>query len=156
MTQRKSRRSNRRRYITWLGDYTHGVQSWWVRLNRQQLHRGFSIRQYGTKTKALAAAIRWRDRTLRQPGIFARQGYMVRNRRNSSGTVGITRSRVVKIISGKRRVYWGWSAYWMDGDGYQIKRTWSIKKYGERKAHALAKLARQRAIIQINKKRRYT
>lgn len=86
------------------------------------------------------AAISWRDEMRRKHGPRI---VKTRNPRNKSGVIGAR--RVCKTNpSGKQ--YWSWVADWQIDDHTTVSRKFSVLKYGEEKARALAIAARNRGL----------
>ncbi len=126
---------------------THG---WLVTIQRRgTIHRKlFSDKKHGGKAAAFAAAIPWRDQTIaRHPPLPLKQYVTIQRSNNQSGVPGVCRytaSGVKSLPSGGQLGYW--VASWTLTDGQRVRRKFSVKKYGEEKAHSLAIQARQKAV----------
>ena len=117
-----------------------------VSCNGQMTIRCFSDSVQGGKRKALQAAIAWRDALLEQiKDERAAQFIQLRTvlrRDNSSGIVGVARY-IAREVKGDRVLSSvSWHAFWADKDGKRQCRKFSVKKYGEKRAKALASIAR--------------
>lgn len=127
-----------------------GHHAWKVQIKRANVvwHKYFTDAQHGGKRRALAAAKVWRDELL--PRISGPQ-YEVWKREqprsnNTSGVGGVWRG-VRRSSKGGRVWEWPyWQAFWRDLDGKRRCKTFSVGKYGERKAKALASLARREGL----------
>lgn len=112
----------------------------------------FSDGPYGGKDKALQAALTWRDAMLDQVQYERHQRWL-RNctalrRNNSSKTVGVGRYISYDLVRGEvaRRV--SWQAFWQGADGKRHSRKFSVNKYGEKQAKALACATRTQAVAE--------
>jgi hypothetical protein len=94
--------------------------------------------------RALKAAKRYRDVVEDQASHWT-VSELAQNpsERNVSGTVGVRRVRQRLVRDGAESRYWFWVAQWTDGHGHRKTRSFSIKKYGEDEAYALAVAARE-------------
>lgn len=104
--------------------------------------KNFSKKKHGGWGKAQVAAKKWRDQQLKilPPKMMNAEGRM--SPLNTSGVVGITLTcSTFKSKSGNRD-YWNWKAKWPDCD-FKGGIGWSISKYGEDDAFALAVLSRE-------------
>lgn len=117
-------------------------------------HRGKSHQKYfpdkasGGKTKALKAAKEHRDKLLAKMPKYKQEAAARKKRRiKQSGVVGVTH---VVSKSPKEKTYEYWQAAWVDGDNKRKTAKFSIKRYGNDKALAMAKKAR-RAGLRSNK-----
>jgi hypothetical protein len=121
-------------------DYGRGL-SWWVRLyrNGEIHHRHFADSHYGGKTKALRAAMAWRDRSERR--LPPRQ-------RNAPDARVAPGYGYVKRVDMKRRAdVWPVWVAWIRLDGMRAAATsYSIERWGSAGAKRRAQryLARKR------------
>lgn len=117
-----------RYYKTWV--FTHGDKI-----------ISFSDRNHGSKAKALAFAIDWRDKYFAHhglPPINDNKRYLKKKSKALNPIIGVTRSSVLV----KNRGYYSyWRAGWYDGDKL-IAKNFSIGYYGEEIAFQLACEAR--------------
>lgn len=110
--------------------------------------RHFSDKPYGGKRKALQAALAYRDELLQQIhderyNLWRRQR---KRRNNTSGTVGVGRYIARDMVAGREVERPSWLAFWDGADGKRHSRKFSVSKYGEAKAKALAHAARRKAL----------
>lgn len=115
-----------------------------VRIMRQGVmyQKNFSKKKYGGWGKAQKAAKEWRDEQLKilPPKMMNAEGRM--SPLNTSGVVGITLARTGFKKNGKAYEYWNWKANWPNCEN-RGGVGWSIQKYGEDDAFALAVLSRE-------------
>lgn len=115
-----------------------------VRIMRQgkMYQKNFSKKKHGGWGKAKAAAAEWRDEQLKvlPPKMMNAEGRM--SSRNTSGAVGVTLSNASFSDASGHREYWSWKSKW-PGCGFKGGIGWSIKKYGQDDAFALAVLSRE-------------
>ena len=111
-------------------------------VRQKQLHQqNFTLRQFGTWTKAEAAAKRWvKDKLQELPPPLPMKNRMTR--RNSSGVVGVRLVHSVRRRGDREYGDWRWIAFWpgcenAGGVGY------SVNRYGDETAFVLACLARR-------------
>jgi hypothetical protein len=111
-------------------------------VRQRQLHQqNFTLRQYGTWTKAEAAARKWvRAKLLELPPPIPMKNRMTR--RNTSGVVGVRLVHSVRRRGEKEYGDWRWIAFWpgcenAGGVGF------SVNKYGDETAYVMACLARK-------------
>ena len=111
-------------------------------VRQRQLHQqNFTLRQFGTWTRAEAAARRWvKDKLQELPPPIPMKNRMTR--RNSSGVVGVRLVHSVRRRGEKSYGDWRWIAFWpgcenAGGVGF------SVNKYGDETAFVLACLARK-------------
>jgi hypothetical protein len=128
---------------------THG---WEVKIHRrgESVHKFFSDRKWGGKLKALTEAQGFRDEVLAKLKPYSRVEIAnAKTVRNRSGIVGVR--RVDKARKKNGQVYWGtfWEASWSPEPGVHKHRLFSVQKYGERKAKALAVDARKKGLRQM-------
>ncbi|MDP0491637.1 MAG: hypothetical protein Q7Q71_11350 [Verrucomicrobiota bacterium JB023] len=114
-----------------------------VRIMRQgkKYQKNFSKKKYGGWRKAEAAAKEWRDEMLETlpPIAMNQEG---RSANNLSGVVGVYLANANFTKRGKQYDYWRWVAKW-PGCERRGGMTWSVNKYGEAEAFALAVLSRE-------------
>ncbi len=115
-----------------------------VRIMRQGVmyQKNFSKKKFGGWAKANKAAREWRDEQLKilPPKMMNAEGRM--SSRNTSGAVGITLAKTGFKRAGKQYEYWSWKAKWPSCK-FSGGIGWSIQKYGEDDAFALAVLSRE-------------
>jgi hypothetical protein len=115
-----------------------------VRIMRQgkMYQKNFSKKKYGGWGKAKAAAAEWRDEQLKilPPKVMNAEGRM--SSRNTSGAVGITLSCANFNAEREGREYWSWKSKWPNCE-FKGGIGWSVKKYGQDDAFALAVLSRE-------------
>ena len=115
-----------------------------VRIMRQgkMYQKNFSKKKHGGWGKAKAAAAEWRDEQLKvlPPKMMNAEGRM--SSRNTSGVVGVTLSCATFEAQSGTREYWSWKSKW-PGCKFAGGIGWSIKKYGQDDAFALAVLSRE-------------
>jgi hypothetical protein len=111
-------------------------------VRQRQLHQqNFTLRQYGTWTKAESAAKKWVKAKLQElPPPIPMKNRMTR--RNSSGVVGVRLVHSVRRRGEREYGDWRWIAFWpgcenAGGVGF------SVNKFGDETAFVLACLARQ-------------
>jgi hypothetical protein len=100
----------------------------------------FSVAEYGSKKKAHKAASAWRDALYVS---ISHRKIKLREKRNTSGTIGVALTCKTNP-SGKQ--YWSWEAQWRT-NGRTYTRKFSILKYGDILAKALAIKLRDKHII---------
>ncbi len=110
-------------------------------------HRGKNFQKYfpdkslGGKAKALKAARAHRDALLLKMPKYKQEAAAKKKRRiRQSGIVGVTH---VVSKSPKGTVYEYWQAAWSDGEGRRRTAKFSIGRYGDEKAMAMAGKARR-------------
>jgi len=116
-----------------------------ARIMRQgKMHqRNFSLKQFGTWKTAWNAAKAWRDEQLPQlpPCVMNAKGRMTS--RNQSGEVGVHLAHhVLRKKSGRECEYWRWVGRW-PGCPLAGGVSWSVLKFGDDDAFALAVLCRK-------------
>lgn len=96
----------------------------------------FSDRRHGDRLGALAAALEWREQVEKELGKPRSERQVVGKTRNTSGIIGVRRVMDRGVPA--------YEASWIEG--HKVRRTkFSVRKYGERQAKALAvKLRRQK------------
>jgi len=140
MVRYKSRRSRGIARIDQPEKHNHGF---FVRLQRKGIVHSafFADLSCGGKRRAFRAAQR-HFRSLEkkyQPMTRKRWAEMLR-RKGKSGIIGVRRA-VVRQPGQPRRVYW--QANWSPRSHVVRRRSFSVRKFGERKARALAIMARR-------------
>jgi hypothetical protein len=111
-------------------------------VRQKQLHQqNFTLRQFGTWTKAESAAKKWVKAKLQElPPPLPLKNRMTR--RNSSGAVGVRLVHSVRRRGEREYGDWRWIAFWpgcenAGGVGF------SVNKFGDESAFVLACLARR-------------
>ncbi len=124
---------------------THGYQ---VRVMRkgEATSKFFSDSAHRGKTKALAAARAYRDSLIDELGPADTGPHDIPSSRNSSGIVGVRRREATRDTEEYTYYHYFWEASWTDADGVRQKRNFSINKYGEQEAKALAIAARKKGL----------
>ena len=126
---------------------THG---WLVTIQRRGriLRKLFSDMTHGGKIKALAAAKTYRDAIIAEYPLFSKQEHAsIQKSNNRSGIVGVCRvvaSGTKTLPSQKQR--WNWVAAWPLPDGRRKRVKFSVQKFGEEQARALAIRAREEGL----------
>ena len=132
-----------------------GTHAWLVQVQRRNriAIRMFSDSLHGGRRKALAAALAYRAAMLKRMHD-PRYALWRRNRKrrnNTSGIVGVARyANRERSRSGRKiivREYW--QAFADDGKGGRRSRKFSLAKYGEMRARALAIRARREMLREI-------
>jgi len=113
----------------------------------------FSIRKLGLK-QARAVAVALRDSILaRRPGVSLTRHVKSRDRRNSSGTVGVCRAVIWKGYRYKRRRYRYRRAVWVAQaalvKGRTRNKVFSVSRWGELGAKRRAIAWRKAAVSEI-------
>jgi hypothetical protein len=131
------------RHLRRVDNEDKSTHAWVVSLQRNKriTIKMFSDSVWGGNDKALAAARQWRDQQTQPADEYAHEIWR-RNRlrtNNSSGLVGIGRYERPLRPDGKPGGDAFWLASWIDENGRQRKRKYSVKRWGE-------EAARQRAI----------
>jgi len=139
----KRRKSKRMRGISRIDQREKRTHGFFVRLQRRGISHNafFADQSCGGKRRALRAAQRY-FRVLErkyQPMTRQRRAEMLR-RKGKSGIIGVQRA-VIRHRGGPRRVYW--QANWSPRPYVIRRRVFSVRKFGERKARALAIMARR-------------
>ena len=105
--------------------------------------KNFSKKKYGGWGKAKAAAKEWRDEQLKilPPKMMNAEGRM--SPLNTSGAVGVTLAcATFESKDSGTREYWSWKSKW-PGCKFNGGVGWSVSKFGEDDAFALAVLSRE-------------
>jgi hypothetical protein len=123
-----------------------GTKGYMVRISRKgEMHnKFFSDKECGSKTKALKMARTFYNKLLKQlPPPSTSKGVM--STRNSTGHVGVH-------LAVNPSEYWedveysSYVASWKSEKGERRKISFSVQKYGKRKALALAVIAREKGL----------
>lgn len=135
-----------------------GHHSWKVALRRKGKHHHayFTDSVYGGTAQALAAAIAWRDQLLAKIsgvdyGVWRRERMQPTN---TSGIVGVYRGINFKTKGGRKYKFALWCGYWQNANGKRSARSFSVSKYGEEQAKALAIQARQDGMADVRRQLR--
>ncbi len=127
--------------------------AWYVIVTRRGMPytRYFSDAVWGGKRLALVAAQRYRDRLLRriEPDTRVRRKHP-RGSRNETRHVGVS----FEEYEVEGRWYERFIADWKDADGRQMRRRFSVNKYGLAEAEALAVEARNEGVAESRAVRR--
>jgi hypothetical protein len=130
--------------ITRFEDEPHNSNGFLVRICRQGNHvnQFFSDKTCGGKRKARQAAEQRYQELLEEYGPAETSVKGRLTARNSTGVVGV---HVAQGIDSRwpDSETWAYCASWVNDDGTRGKISFSWKKYGEKKAMQLAKIARQ-------------
>ena len=104
----------------------------------------FSDGLFGSKHKALMAALEYRDflTIAPTPAEYNLWHRTIVRRNNTSGIPGVG---LYKTCNGKER----WVAFWIDENGIKKSRTFSVGIHGQRKAKELAIFERQRQLKRL-------
>ena len=109
--------------------------------HKQLYQKNFTLKQYGTWTKAETAAKRWVKATLAElPPPIGMKNRMTS--RNTSGVVGVRLVHAVRRREDKAYPDWRWIAFW-PGCPHSGGIGWSVNKYGDEPAFVYACLARK-------------
>ena len=125
--------------------HNHGF---YVRLTRngKRFAKFFSDHAHGSKDKALSAASKYYAELDKKYPRMARKAFaQIARRENKTGLLGV--SKITKDVKGK--VYKFWQATWSPTPGTVAKKAYSIKKYGDDKAKALAIKARKKGVSEM-------
>lgn len=128
---------------------THG---WFVRgyRNGKTFSRLFSDQKCGSKVEALAKAREFRDSLHRQLNEVPKQPRMrrliARDIRNSTGVLGVCRTSKRGPSGAISECF---SVSWRPQPGVQKCTSFSIRKYGERKAFQLAVALRRKMVKEV-------
>ena len=111
-------------------------------VRQKKLHqKNFTLRQFGSWTKAEAAARKWVKATLVDlPPPIGMKNRMTA--RNTSGVVGVRLVHAVRRRAEKEYPDWRWIAFW-PGCPNAGGIGWSVNKYGDERAFVNACLARK-------------
>ena len=130
-------------------NHTHG---WTVRLQRHGSNTAkvFSDGVHGGKSKALRAAIEYRDAWLSQHPVVEHHLWVCTRLRknNTSGIPGVGRYDVLaNANTGRRNVFW--MASWTDEHGFSCHRKFYVSRYGEREAKRRAVAERESQLHRV-------
>jgi hypothetical protein len=128
---------------------------WWVRLRSAEIQKAFSDAAYGSKSKSLKAAIKFRDKTLRD---LAKQGISIGRKPkghhdtptkiSKTGIVGVT-YQLRRAAGGSFNKYYVGSYY---PEKYQGRsKAFAVNVYGERGAFRLARAFRREGLKSLRK-----
>jgi hypothetical protein len=150
----------RQRAKTWLGSLSpmksiyrldeRSMCGWVVKFKRQKktFHKYFHD-SVGGPPESLRQAIAYRDEQIQRLPTPTR--IWVTPPKEKGGTRGVTREAAA-TPSG--HVAESWRAYWVEVDGKVGRRSFSVHKYGEKEAKAMALAARKEAVARVLKERR--
>lgn len=132
-----------------------GQHGWWVRMqkNGEKYHQFFNDNKYGSKKKALEAAKQYRDAVKTQyidPVSTNVSPHTKVSKRSESGIIGVSRTKYQYQKRGRTYEADAWQANWPLGNGKYSSRQFSVKKYGEEEAFALALKAREEGLEKAN------
>lgn len=129
---------------------THG---WFVRgyRNGKTYSKLFSDRKCGSKTKALKLAKAYRDDLVDElsaiPKVPRQRRIVVTDSRNTTGELGVSRTTKVGPNGTKHECF---SVSWRPEPGIQKCTSFSINKYGEKKAFKMAVDHRRKMMREIH------
>ncbi|MEM9481044.1 MAG: AP2 domain-containing protein [Verrucomicrobiota bacterium] len=133
----------------------NGTRGWEVRMRRrgQNISKFFSDRAFGGKRAALISAREYRDEVHERLRPVDRVSRMKQvTTRNSSGVAGVRLRENVVVKNGWQYTYRTWEASWTPTTGgRRVKRQFSVLKYGEDGAYALAVRARRSALRKMKR-----
>ena len=139
----KRRKSKRMRGISRIDQQEKRTHGFFVRLQRRGISHNafFADQSYGGKRRALwAAQMYFRVLERKHRPITRKRRAELVGRKGKSGIIGVQRA-IVKRLGQPRRVYW--QANWSPRSHVVKRRAFSVHKFGERKARALAIRARR-------------
>lgn len=146
-------KSNRLHHIRRIDNPSKHYHAWVVQVQRRKKPtvRSFSDRRHGGKRKALAAALRYRNTLLVQANEARHQLWRYYRWRadNTSGIIGVGRYLWRSRFNNSVYETPAWQAYWNDRHGKRHSRWFSVSRYGEARAKALALRARKEAIREM-------
>lgn len=131
------------RHISRIDQAKKSQHGWWVRIHRagRMIHRFFSDKAHGGKTRALAEAKRHRDELLRLHPKPARGNMFNRkSSRNTSGIAGVHRT----VTRNRGRTYKVWQAGYVLPDGTHVNRKFHFSRGGTSEAEAKRKAIKAR------------
>lgn len=120
----------------------NNFHGWFVNVRRRGTRHTqyFSDRAFGGRGGALREAAAWRERLLEK--LPASKILTAPSSRNRSGTAG-----VYVILGGRRgREVVGYGATWNTVTGRRIRKSFSVGRYGKRKARQMAEAAREQGV----------
>lgn len=112
-----------------------------IYLSTKRHRKNFNFANYGGKEEALLQAIEYRDTFCSENDIELKP-----KKEPTSDIVGVSRTEYYDITDGKKVLKAKWQAVWQTEPGKQKTARFSVFKYGEEKAKALAIEAREHAI----------
>jgi hypothetical protein len=120
-----------------------------VRRKGKLLRRQFGDAEHGGREEALGRALAWRDALLRRlaPATLIRKRYVP----NTTGVIGVQLARDRTPAGGTSFRY---RAAWYEIDGRLRMVSFSLDKYGEKRAKALAAKVRREAVARVLRERR--
>jgi hypothetical protein len=128
---------------------THG---WFVRgyRNGKTYSRLFSDQKYGGRTEARQEALAFRDKLYEKleeiPAMPRARRVVMRDARNSTGVLGVCRTAKRSPNGNLNECY---SVSWRPEPGKQKCTSFSIRKYGEKKAFQMAVAHRKKMLKEI-------
>lgn len=145
-------RAAKRSEVQYIGRYAvpnSTTLNWRVSFRRQGTHyrKCFSDSIYGGATEALLAAKAWRDMLLCTLPVTSKAEFVARVKAtNTSGVAGVARKHAVRA---GQKLRW-WVAYSPQMKGMPRRsKNYSIEKYGEEQAFALAVKAREEFVAEL-------
>ena len=123
-----------------------GVFCWQVFFRRRgkPYNRAFFDQKLGGPTKALKAAIAWRDDQLAKARILTNREFrQIRRLSNGSGVPGVS------FVPRKNQPRGNWQARVKLPDGREIARTFAVQKYGNRGAFRRAVETRKELLLLV-------
>lgn len=134
------------RNISRIDNDARRTHAWLVRVQRKNHNviKMFSDSLFGSKQRALAAALEYRDFIVIAPSPAEHNLWhrTIVRRNNTSGTPGVG---FYKKNNGKER----WVAFWTDEKGIRKSRTFSVEIYGYHQAKQLAISERLRQLKRV-------
>ena len=127
-------------------DYDKSTQGWLVKIYwKEKWHRKyFADNQNGGKESALLAAVCWRNRKEIEIGKPQTDRVVVGNVPSGRMT-GVQRTILVQKKSGKTYSYPAYVVYWFpESCGKKHQTSFSIRKFGEKRARLLARRLRNK------------
>jgi hypothetical protein len=144
------------KYITRL--HYRSSHGWWVRLRSANIQKAFSDIAFGSKSKSLKAAIKFRDACIRD---LAQRGITIGRKpkghhknptiRNRTGFVGVHYVIRRNKDGSRNKSYIG--TYYPRKYQHRVK-SFAVNKYGEKKALKLAIAFRQEGLRSLGKERK--
>ena len=131
-----------------------GGGGWQVRMRRKgkSFDRFFADAAYGGKRGALQAAKEYREAIDEQHEHYTTVE-LSKNAsiRNTSGIVGVRRVEQIDERGDYQYTYYYWVAQWIDGHGKRKTRSFSVSRYGEKRAYKMAMDARKEGVAKANR-----
>ncbi len=109
----------------------------------------FGAAKNGGKKKALKAARRFRNRTIKRYGAPQPMRFRLSSKRNRSGCVGVCRIVFHKRRNRKVYRYPTWVAQYQDRKFHTVRRAFGVRTHGERRARQLAIATRKQWELKI-------